>query len=63
MVTNPTGLFYHGTILVTNVGWGTSYDASMRKITIAVSWTNGSIPRLHSMNTVVSQYGLQKYIY
>jgi prepilin-type N-terminal cleavage/methylation domain-containing protein len=61
--TNAAGLLYHGEIIVTNVAWGTSYDTNMRQVTIMLNWTNGSIPHHHSMSSIISQYGLQKYIY
>lgn len=58
------GVAYKGQILITtNVGWNNSYSNTMRKVTITLSWTNGSIVRTQQMTTLVSQYGVQNYVY
>lgn len=56
------GFIYYGTVVITNAGFTENYSNSVKRVTITLSWTNGT-PRSQSMSTYVSQYGIQNYIY
>ncbi len=65
---NPTNapggsLIYTGTVTVASAPITESYANDLRLIQITVSWQSGSLPHRREMTTLVSQYGLQKYIY
>ena len=60
---NTNTFRYHGTIVVTNVPFTNAYSTNMRKVMVALSWTNGGKIYRHDMSTYVSEYGLQKHIY
>lgn len=61
---NAVNFRYYGAVLITNVAFtNTAYATNMRKVVIAVAWTNGVKPHRHEMTTYVSEYGMQKYIY
>ena len=60
----PSNAFnYTGTVVVTNAPGAETYQADLRMITIQVTWPSGNITRTRQMTTLVSQYGLQKYVY
>jgi len=57
-----SGVCYYGSVSIsTNTGVAAGYQGSMRKVTITLNWTNGSVARSTSMDTLVSQYGLVEY--
>ena len=58
-----TGIVYTGTMTLTNYTGTESYSTNLRLVTVAVSWTSGSAKRTRQMQTAVSRYGLQNYIY
>ena len=64
-VTNtPSGpVIYSGTVTVTLPATGETYSNDLRQIQIAVTWTTGALTHRRQMSTVVSPYGLQKYMY
>ena len=39
------------------------YGKDMRMVTIKLSWQTGKLKRARSMSTLVSKYGLNKYVY
>lgn len=65
----PPGIVYSGEFIVTNVPFffQPSYATNMRLIIVRLYWTNGSgnrqIVRKREMQTIVSKYGLQNYIF
>ena len=62
--TNATGGFlYRGTVTITNAPIAESYGNDMRLVLVTVQWTAGNISRSREMQTLVSRYGLQNYIY
>lgn len=61
--TNEPGFFYYGTIAIKEPPFTNSYSSSMRQVEISVKWTNGGLERERSMSTLVSEKGLQKYVY
>ncbi|HLP78183.1 MAG TPA: prepilin-type N-terminal cleavage/methylation domain-containing protein [Candidatus Paceibacterota bacterium] len=40
-----------------------SYSASMRKVTVTVTWPSGNVLRSRSVSTYVAKDGVQNYIY
>jgi hypothetical protein len=61
--TNSAGVIYYGKITISNVTNLTTYADSMRQVVVSLDWTTGTIPRSRSIQTYVSQAGIQNYIY
>lgn len=57
------GTLYSGRLTVTPVSYGTDYDDDLRQVKVEVEWTTGGLRRQRSLTTLVSQYGLQNYIW
>src|SRR5882672_5313600 len=60
--TNTAGVLYYGKITISNVTNLTTYADSMRQVVVSLDWTTGTIPRSRSIQTYVSQAGIQNYI-
>jgi type II secretory pathway pseudopilin PulG len=65
---NPTnssgsGVTYAGVVSVVTPATGETYASDLRQITITLTWRSGNETRTRQMTTMVSQYGLQKYVY
>ena len=58
-----SGIVYAGTMTLTNYTGTESYSTNLRLVTVEVRWTSGSAQRTRQMQTAVSRYGLQNYIY
>jgi len=58
-----TGVTYYGTLLITNAPLTVGYSTNLKMVTATLTWTNGGHARVRSMDTFVSQYGMQSYIY
>jgi hypothetical protein len=62
--TTNGGLLYYGTMVITNVTTvDPSYSGDMRELIVTLNWTNRNVPQSLQMNTYISQYGMQRYIY
>lgn len=63
--TNSTGggVTYTGSVSVTTVPMAESYSNDLRMILVQVTWNSGNVQRQRQMRTLVSQYGMQKYVY
>jgi prepilin-type N-terminal cleavage/methylation domain-containing protein len=61
--TNSGGLTYYGTTVVTNAALTNSYNLDTRLVIVTVKWTNGQVGFTREMRTMVSQYGMQRYIF
>lgn len=57
------GLIYHGEVSISPVPFTTSYSSDLRVVVVTVRWLSGNVVRLRQMRTLVSNYGLQNYIY
>jgi Tfp pilus assembly protein PilV len=57
------GIAYRGTITVTNAAVQTPYTNTMRRVIAQVSWVRGGVTNRERMETFVSQYGVQNFIY
>jgi prepilin-type N-terminal cleavage/methylation domain-containing protein len=58
-----SGLMYQGTMTITNAPASETYSNDLRVVILQVSWTSGRVLRQREMQTLVSRYGLQNYIY
>jgi Tfp pilus assembly protein PilV len=61
--TNSHGLTYHGTTVLTNANMPIAYSNDMRRVIVTITWTNNNVARKRTMETFISQYGMQRYIY
>lgn len=60
---NPNDLRFYGTVAITAPGVSDAYSTNMRKVVVTLNWTNGGISHSRQMETLVSEYGMQNYIY
>lgn len=60
---NKQGITYYGTLTITNANTGASYDNDLRLVIITLYWTNGNVPRMRQMQTLVAKDGIQNYIF
>ena len=58
-----SGVRYFGRITITNTPNTTTYADNMRMVIVTLDWTTGTVPRSRSIQTYVSQAGIQNYIY
>jgi hypothetical protein len=58
-----TGIQYYGTLVITNAPVSSEYATNMKLITVTLSWTNSGISRSRQLSTLVSQSGMQNYVY
>jgi prepilin-type N-terminal cleavage/methylation domain-containing protein len=59
---NP-GIVYTGTLTLTSANVQPAYTNTMRRAVVELRWVSGGIPQQHSMETLISEYGVQNYIY
>jgi len=57
------GIVYSGTITITVAPVEPAYSNTMRKAIMEVTWVSGVATQALSMETLISQYGVQNYIY
>jgi prepilin-type N-terminal cleavage/methylation domain-containing protein len=57
------GIVYTGTITITNAPVQPEYTDTMRKAIAEVTWVSGVVTQNLRMETLISQYGIQNYIY
>jgi Tfp pilus assembly protein PilV len=59
------GVSYTGVVAVVSVPFTNSYSPAMRQVTVTVGWTSAfrSLSRTRTMSTMVSQQGMQNYIF
>jgi prepilin-type N-terminal cleavage/methylation domain-containing protein len=62
-VVSDGGLTYTGAVTVSTPVIVETYANDLKMITIKLNWTSGKIARQRQMTTLVSQYGLQRYVY
>ena len=58
-----SGVTYYGTLTVTNAPLSVNYSTNLKLVTVTVTWTNANIERTRSMETMVSEFGMQTYVY
>jgi len=57
------GATYYGTITVTNSGMSENYRLKVKRVDLTVRWTTGRLQRSRSLSTLVTEDGLQSYVY
>jgi prepilin-type N-terminal cleavage/methylation domain-containing protein len=57
------GATYYGTVEIAAAPLTVNYATNLKLVTVSLTWTNASRPRTRSMETLVSESGLQTYIY
>lgn len=58
-----SGTTFYGTIRIEAPPVNDAYTNAMRLITISLTWTNGSVARNRSMQTLVAEYGIHEFIF
>ncbi len=61
--TNSSSAVYSGSIYIETAPISEVYGKDMRLVTVELKWKTGRLQRSRSMSTLVSRYGMQKYIY
>ena len=63
--TNSTalGLVYKGTITIGPAAVHPKYTNTMRNVSISLSWANGAMTNTETMATLISEFGVQRYVY
>lgn len=59
---SSAGITYYGSLTITNAPVSDTYATNMRLVVVSLTWTNGKSARLRTMETLVSEYGMQNYI-
>lgn len=57
------GLTYTGSVTIVTAPITESYSNDLKMVTVDVTWESANVLRKREMNTLVSRYGLQNYIY
>jgi prepilin-type N-terminal cleavage/methylation domain-containing protein len=57
------GLTYQGEVSISDVPFTAAYSDDLRMVVVNVRWLSGNVVRHRQMRTLVSNYGLQNYIY
>lgn len=58
-----SGITYTGTLVIASAPITESYSNDLKTVTAEVTWMSGKVLRRREMETLVSRYGLQNYIY
>jgi type II secretory pathway pseudopilin PulG len=61
--TSGKGAVYSGTIEIEPSDIGTDYGNDMKRVTITLNWQTGGLKRTRELQSFVSRYGMQDYIY
>lgn len=61
--TNGSAVTYYGVLTFADAPIPANYSTNLKLVTVALTWTNGKSVRVRSMQTLVSEFGLQTYIY
>lgn len=57
------GVIYTGVVTIAGSAISESYSNDLRKVTVNLTWSSGSIQRQRTMQTLVSQNGTRNYVY
>ena len=60
---DATARFYTGEISIEPAPFTESYAGDLRVVTVKLSWVTAKMPRTRTMSTLVSKYGVYKYVY
>lgn len=58
-----SGVYYTGTMKIEPAPITESYSNDLRSVTVAINWTSDGVLRTRDMQTYVSRYGIQNYVY
>jgi len=58
-----SGVVYEGEVDISAAPVSVSYSNDLRLVTVTVEWKSGGVERQRDMQTYISRYGLQHYIY
>jgi prepilin-type N-terminal cleavage/methylation domain-containing protein len=58
-----SGATYYGTLQITDPPFEVNYTNHLKLVKVSVTWTNGRHARVRAMETLVSEYGIQNYVY
>ena len=58
-----SGAVYYGSVKISDAPVEAGYSNSLKRVQVSVVWTNNSVPRTHEMETLISEFGMQNYIY
>jgi type II secretory pathway pseudopilin PulG len=61
--TNSSSAVFNGSIYIETAPISEDYGKDMRLVTVELKWKTGRLQRSRSMSTLVSRYGIQKYVY
>ena len=61
--TKSDSVVYTGTVTITNASVQGAYEDTMRKAVAEITWVSGHATRYKRMETLISQYGVQNYLY
>ena len=61
--TNHLGLVFTGTVAIAASPITSSYSNSLKLVTVSLNWSSAHVLHQRQVQTLVSQYGLQNYIY
>ena len=57
------GIAYRGTIQLSAADVHPNYTNTMRKVVATVNWTSQNVTNQQRMETFISEFGVQKYVY
>ncbi len=61
--TQTAGITYYGSLTISNAPLAAAYSNNLKLVRVSVVWTNGKVPRTREMETLVSEFGIQNYVY
>lgn len=57
------GIVYEGSIRISAADVHPAYTNTMRKVEVAISWVSVGVTNTQRMETFISEYGVQRYVY
>lgn len=58
-----SGSKYFGNVTISDVPLEVAYTNSLKRVQVSLVWTNNRVARTHELETFVSEYGMQNYVY
>lgn len=57
------GLTYTGTVTISSAPVAEAYSGDLKLVSLELTWVSANVPRKREMQTFVSRYGIQNYVY
>ena len=57
------GATYFGTVSINDAPVDSVYSNHLKRVVVSLVWTNNRVRRTHEMETFVSEFGMQNYVY